>query len=131
MDGATALKFARSRHALGEEGTDFARGLRQEKIILAFRSRLFSAGTIFSTDKLSKLRSSIVTSIDTDISGEEQGGFIKLLLLVGGTDNVESFSLTEQFINPPISKNYGGQWVLIPKSSVTELQSYVQTELAN
>lgn len=128
MDGATALQFARSRHALGEEGTDFARGLRQEKIILSFRSRLFSAGTIFSADKLTNLRESIVTSIDTDISGEEQGGFIKLLLSIGGTENVESFSLTEQFINPPISKEYGGQWVLVPKNSWEDIHTYVENQ---
>lgn len=130
MDGATALKFARSRHAEGDEGTDFARALRQEKIILAFRNKLFSAGTIFNAEKLSNLRSSIISSIDTDVSAEEQGGFVKLLLSVGGTDNVESFSLTDQFTNPPISKNYGGQWVLIPKSSVSDLQTYVKTQLA-
>jgi LCP family protein required for cell wall assembly len=130
MDGTAALKFARSRHALGEEGTDFARGLRQEKIILSFRNKLFSAGTIFDSGKLSNLKNSIISSIDTDITSTEQGGFIKLFLSVGSKDNISSFSLIEQFTNPPISQNYGGQWVLLPKSSVAELQTYVQTELA-
>lgn len=130
MYGATALQFARSRHAEGVEGTDFARGLRQEKIILAFRNKLFSAGTIFDPDKLSSLKNSIITSIDTDITSTEQGGFTKLFLSVGSKDNVSSFSLAEQFTNPPISKNYGDQWVLVPKSSLIDLQAYVKTQLA-
>lgn len=131
MDGTTALKFARSRHALGEEGTDFARGLRQEKIILGFRNKLFSAGTIFDTEKLSSLKNSIITSIDTDISSSEQGGFTKLFLSVGSKDNISSFSMIEQFENPPNGKNYGGQWVLVPTSSWEEIHAYVAKELTN
>src|SRR3990167_8248929 len=33
MDGQTALNFVRSRHAIGSEGTDFAREKRQQKTI--------------------------------------------------------------------------------------------------
>ena len=33
MDGELALKYARSRHALGIEGSDFARSKRQQKIL--------------------------------------------------------------------------------------------------
>jgi anionic cell wall polymer biosynthesis LytR-Cps2A-Psr (LCP) family protein len=42
MDGKRALIFARSRHAAGEEGTDFARSARQQKIIQAPSLQLMS-----------------------------------------------------------------------------------------
>src|SRR3990167_7601650 len=37
MDGKTALKFIRSRHADGAEGNDFARNRRQQKILAAIK----------------------------------------------------------------------------------------------
>ena len=40
MDGETALKFARSRNAEGDEGTDFARAARQQKVIEALKDRI-------------------------------------------------------------------------------------------
>src|SRR3989344_5285146 len=48
MNGEEALAFVRSRHAEGDEGTDFARSRRQEKIIAAFKDKLISAETIFN-----------------------------------------------------------------------------------
>ncbi|MDD3711403.1 MAG: LCP family protein [Patescibacteria group bacterium] len=43
MDGELALKYARSRHALGLEGSDFARAKRQQKIIQAVKDKVLSA----------------------------------------------------------------------------------------
>src|SRR3990167_9409715 len=45
MDGAVALKFVRSRHGTGGEGSDFARSARQQKVILAFRQKVLSTET--------------------------------------------------------------------------------------
>ena len=42
MDGARALKYVRSRHAEGDEGSDFARGKRQQEVILALKTKLMS-----------------------------------------------------------------------------------------
>ena len=130
MDGTTALKFARSRHALGDEGTDFARSARQQKIILAFRSKVLSLGTIFNSDTLAKLKGSVTSSIDTDISPSEQASFVKLALSLGGQDNIESLGLTDYLQNPKDLQTYGNQWVLIPTPSLTALQTYVKTQLA-
>jgi LCP family protein required for cell wall assembly len=130
MDGITALRFARSRYAEGEEGTDFARGKRQEKIIMAFRNKVFSTGTIFNSDRLTGLKDSVVSSIDTDISDIEQGAFLKVFLGLGGTDNVKTISIENLLTNPKNTREYGGQWVLVPAPSLEELQSYVKTNLA-
>ncbi len=42
MDGDLALKYARSRHALGAEGSDFARARRQQKILEAVKDKVLS-----------------------------------------------------------------------------------------
>lgn len=42
MDGATTLKYMRSRHAVGEEGNDLARAARQQKVIDAFSNQIIS-----------------------------------------------------------------------------------------
>lgn len=130
MDGETALKFARSRHALGDEGTDFARAARQEKILLAFRHKVLSTQTFFSPDAIDGLKNSLTSSIDTDIGSREQASFFKVFLGLGSLDNIESLSLTEYLQNPKITKNYGGQWVLVPTPTLETLQTYVQESLA-
>lgn len=130
MDGTTALKFARSRHALGDEGTDFARAARQEKIILAFRQKILSTQTLFDGHALDNLKNSLTSSIDTDIGTREQASFFKVFLGLGNPDNVESLSLTSYLQNPKITKQYDGQWVLIPSPSLSALQTYVQESLA-
>jgi LCP family protein required for cell wall assembly len=45
MDGATALKYARSRHSMDNgEGSDFARARRQQKVIEAVKKEVFDSG---------------------------------------------------------------------------------------
>ncbi len=131
MDGTTALKFARSRHAEGDEGTDFARGVRQQKIILAFRNKVISTSTIFNSEIINNLKDSVTTSVDMDVSTREQGGFFKVFLGLGNKDNVKSIEITDYLTNPKLTREYGGQWVLIPKPSLQDLQSYVKAQLAN
>lgn len=130
MDGTTALKFARSRHAQGDEGTDFARGERQSKIIMAFRNKVFSTETLLNSDSNTKLRESISSSIDTDIVDKEQGSFLKVFLGIGNKDNIESVSIADYLANPKNLREYSGQWVLVPSPSLLELQTYVKTKLA-
>ncbi len=55
MDGTTALEFARSRHAAGPEGSDFARSQRQQKIITAFEAKLFQLNIISGASTLNSL----------------------------------------------------------------------------
>jgi LCP family protein required for cell wall assembly len=129
MDGTTALKFARSRHAEGDEGTDFARGSRQQKIILAFRNKVFSTGTILSSETITKLKDSISSSVDTDISSKEYGSFLKVFLGLGNKENLKSVPLTDYLINPKNTRAYGGQWVLVPTTTWEDVHAYVAKEL--
>jgi len=45
MDGETALKYVRSRHSK-EDGSDFGRALRQQKLLLAVKQKIFSIGFV-------------------------------------------------------------------------------------
>lgn len=131
MDGTSALKFARSRHALGDEGTDFARGQRQAKIIAAFRDKALSTDTIFSSEILTNLKSSVTSSIVSDINEVEQGGLFKVLLGLGNKDNIKTISIADYLKNPKSTRPYAGQWVLLPDPGSKELQDYVKQNLGS
>lgn len=138
MDGETALKYVRSRHALGPEGSDFARSKRQEKVIAALKDKVFSVGTILNPLKLLSLYDTYQASIDTDIKKDEYDDFVKLAQKMKGatTNNYvidagsELEGRPELLINPPVSMDqYGGAWVLVPKAgpnNYTAIQRYVR-----
>lgn len=71
MDGTTSLIFARSRHAAGSEGSDFARSLRQQKVIAAFKEKLMSNGTLVNPKKMASLVNILSSSVKTDFQANE------------------------------------------------------------
>lgn len=142
MDGMTALKFVRSRHALGPEGSDFARSKRQEKVIQAFKDRIFSVDTFLNPVKLVQLFDVFQGSIDTDITKDEYDDFIKLAQKMKGAtvkSAILDFGDSETgrdglVINPPVSDDYHGQWVIVPKAGsddYSEIQAFVTCEVKN
>lgn len=124
MDGKRALIFVRSRYAEGEEGTDFARSKRQEKVIDAFKEKIISPETIFNPTRVINLYNVLQDSIDTDIKQDEFDDFIKLAQKMKNA-KLQSYVIdygderTERpglLINPPITREYNNQWVLIPRA---------------
>lgn len=128
MDGVTALKYVRSRHALGDEGTDFARSIRQQKVIRAFISSLISKDTVFNTERISVLRQTLSNSIKTDIDDSLFSSFTKLGLSLN-FDELKSLSIESLLSNPKNLKPYGGAWVLIPQTDWPTIHAYVQQNL--
>lgn len=61
MTGKLALKYVRSRHALGVEGSDFARAHRQQKVLTAVKEKIVSLHLLF--------KPSLVAKIIDDING--------------------------------------------------------------
>lgn len=140
MDGETALKFVRSRHALGVEGSDFARSKRQQKVISAFREKVLSPQTLVNPVTLINLYNTVKESIDTDIKYEELDDFVKLaqklnnakiesvVIDYGDEINQRNGLLTEA----PISEDYNYLSVLIPRignGDFSEIAKYVSCEL--
>lgn len=128
MDGERALKYVRSRHAEGEEGTDFARSQRQQRLLLAIKNKIFTPQFIFNPRKLVQLTKLVSLNIQTDIPKEKYGDLLKIALRIR-TKNLKTKVLNEGYlINPPPSKvKYDNQWVLVPKTGDwEEVQEYVK-----
>jgi polyisoprenyl-teichoic acid--peptidoglycan teichoic acid transferase len=67
MDGSLALKFARSRHGSGSEGSDFARARRQQLILEATKQKLMTVGILLNPVKLSEIISELNNHVDTNL----------------------------------------------------------------
>ena len=140
MDGETALEFVRSRHAAGPEGSDFARAARQQKVIEAFREKIFSLETVFNPNRLANLYTILQTSIDTDIKQEEIGLFLKLAPKLRSAKIENAVIDYGDYItgrpglldNAPLSSEYSFSAALIPRvgnGNYSEIQSYVACEI--
>lgn len=68
MNGKRALIFARSRHAGGQEGSDFARSQRQQKIIKAFKAKVISLNLVTDISTLNNLINTLADHLHTNIS---------------------------------------------------------------
>lgn len=133
MDGETALKFVRSRHGANDEGSDFARSARQQKVILAFRQKVMSTETLLSPPTIIELIKTFDKSIDTDITSNEIPLFVKLTQKVDPTTLrhvVLDTGRDESVLDEGDPTNYGGQYVLDPKTNNwSDLAEYVQGEI--
>jgi len=133
MDGTTALKFVRSRHGSNDEGSDFARSARQQKVLLAFRQKVLSKETLTSPKTIIDLLKSFGESIDTNIGGEEVPFFAKLFKEVK-SENVRRIVLhsgrDESVLEVGDPASHGGQYVLAPKSgNYDDLANYIKGEI--
>ena len=121
MDGKTALKFVRSRHAEGGEGSDFARSKRQQKLIFALKDKILQKETLLDTRKLEKLQKTLGDSIDTDIKNNEIDDFVKIALKMKEVQ-IQNFILDIGdevngrigLLYQPPAYLYTGAWVLRP-----------------
>lgn len=64
MDGKTALIYSRSRHSsMNNEGSDYARAKRQQKVILALKDKVAQDDTFKDPQKVMGIFSSLVNNI--------------------------------------------------------------------
>jgi len=137
MDGERVLKYVRSRQAEGDEGTDFARSRRQQKVLLALRAEILSRETFLNPGKILAMKKIFGESIATDIQTTEIDDFLKIAkkinsakieTLVLDTGDKES-GREGLLVNPP-TWEYNGTWVLLPRSgSWEEIQQYLNSQL--
>lgn len=115
MDGATALKFVRSRHAEGDEGTDIARESRQQKVIAAIKDKIVEPKTYLSTKRISALLTIANKYIETDINLPTVG-----IIVRKGLENMNNIS-QKRFpenlvVVPKTNPIYDNLYVFIPKA---------------
>ncbi len=112
MDGATALKFIRSRHS-AEHGGDFARGVRQQAVLTALRNKLISLDALKNIDEFLTEFSQLIVSDITEADVVE---------LLSHTGNPADYSSTNININTDNylknSTSSDGQYILIPNRGI-------------
>jgi len=114
MDGETALQYARSRHAAGYEGSDFARAKRQQNVILAVKEKVLSPSVFLNPGKLNKLIETFNENVDTNMSIWEM---LKLARFAPDidTENIHHIVLDSGPDSPLYATNINGAYVLMPK----------------
>jgi LCP family protein required for cell wall assembly len=126
MDGELALKYVRSRHAAGTEGSDFARARRQQKLLEAVKNKILSLNTLFNPAVITGIIGEIKNHFDTNLQIWEM---LKLWELTGGANK-------ENIINKVIDNGPNGllvdtisddgAYILVPRSGdFSELQYFV------
>lgn len=117
IDGATALKFVRSRTGTNGEGSDYARSRRQQIVLDGFRSKVLSLETLLDPQKLFGLAQTFGQSFETDIEQSKFIDFYKLSRKLESTEHVVLGDLGkgESVFVVGAPGKYGA-FVLVPKN---------------
>ena len=133
LDGETALKYVRSRHGTNGENSDFARSARQEKVLTAFRQKVFSTETLLNPKKVLDLANTFGRSIDTDIKPDEAPLLLKLAQRAKSAKIrriVLDSGRPDSLLDESDPKDFFGAFALTPKNNKwQELAEYVQGEI--
>lgn len=126
MDGATALKYVRSRNGDNNENTDIAREARQQKVISAIKNKILSKGTLLNPFKLYKVWKVVGSSVETDMDFSSMFILGREILNIDG--NIRSYTIPDGIlINPPKNQKYDYQYVFVPqKGDWSEFQNWIK-----
>lgn len=137
MDSVKALAYARSRHGNNDEGTDFARAHRQQKVIMAVKDKALSLQTIVNPQKLKDLYDLYAKNVETNIDLTTAQNFYLLTQQIN-FDKVSSLVLDDRseaetgglLYSPQDRTLYNGAYVLIPQTGdYSQIHAYVQKYL--
>lgn len=128
MDGVTVLKFVRSRHGSGGEGSDFARAKRQQRALEAIRAKVLSSDSLVNPNGITKAMQALGRSFDSDMSVADM---INVYSMVKKDVKILSFVLGGEgggsLLEHPNPDNFGGAWVLTPRGGdYTLVRNYIQ-----
>jgi LCP family protein required for cell wall assembly len=126
MNGDRALKYVRSRHAEGNEGSDFARGRRQQEVLLALKDKLLSKEIYLNLGELEKLSAAFDEATDTDMNIGELLTVGKLFLNTP-KEQTGRIALEDKLYTPPSS--WYGRYVLLPLESFEAIHEFVKNSL--
>ena len=126
MNGNRALQYVRSRHAEGNEGSDFARSKRQQDVLVALKAKLTDPQVLLS-QRLPVLVRALDDATDTDLNISELATVGKLTVQVPG-GSIKKISFEDFLITPP-SWQYDGKYVLVPKEDGSSIQQFIKAQL--
>lgn len=119
MDGALALKYVRSRHAIGVEGSDFARARRQQRLLVAVRDRVLGRGLLANPRSLLVLLDAWRTHVHTNLSPPELLRLSSFVPLITG-ENAARVVFTDAPDGELVAGIVGGAYVLRPRNGSFE-----------
>lgn len=116
LDGKTALKYARSRHAGGGEGSDFARARRQQKLLEAMKEKAMTVGIVGNPKKIAQIISILGDHVKTDISLSEIERFFQVWKDIDGSKIVNK--VLDNGPNSPLIAYSGDErgYILVPRT---------------
>ena len=121
MDGATALKFARSRHS-PDDGGDFNRAIRQQLVIESVKDKIINIGFI---SKIIPLMNEFKEDVKTDI------GLDIIKKLVGQADKTKEYKITTFVLTDQnVLKNAVSddkQYILVPNEGIDNWNGITKT----
>lgn len=121
MDGKTALIYARSRHGSDGEGSDFARGRRQQQVLLAIADRILSADVLTSPLKLKAVWDTLSAHLQTNLKTDDIYRFLAILR-AADLKSARRVVLDDRPGGPLISTtNEEGSFVLLPADGTGDI----------
>lgn len=126
MSGERALMYVRSRHAEGEEGSDFARSRRQQDVMVALKEKLMRPEVYLSPTKVRELLRAFDNATETDLRIGELGTIGKIISRISG-DHIRRISLEDQLDPAPLWLY--GRYALVPKESWEAIHQYIRAQL--
>ncbi len=112
LNGLQALKYSRSRHS-PEDGGDFARAKRQQKVIEAIKNKVLSP---FVITKIPNLLDELSTDIKTDMIYDDIKLFLKKVPTAKDYELVKIILSDDNYLDSSFSPD--GQFILIPKNGI-------------
>jgi LCP family protein required for cell wall assembly len=117
MNGERALQFVRSRHGDNNEGNDFARMKRQQKVILAIANKIKKEKILKSPFKLLEIYNKFANKVSTNLNFAEAYHLVKILNNFD-LNKVKTYTFeagtAESLLYPTTGLN--GAYLLKPKS---------------
>lgn len=113
MNGQTALDYARSRHGNNGEGSDFARSVRQQKVISAIKEKASSLNTLMNPAKIVSIMSELNKNIQTNISYKDITTLYKIATKIDTKQSI-SRTLSDSSGYVYITKTIDGSSILKP-----------------
>ncbi len=124
LDGATALKYARSR----ETSSDFDRAARQQKVLQALREKLSNKGFLVIPKNIANLIKIVSEHVRTDFSLNEISALAKLAEEIDYSKTVSKV-LSNGNDGELVSDSSSGTYRLLPKGGKWEIVQRVAHEI--
>ncbi len=126
MDGKRALMYVRSRHAEGGEGNDFARGRRQQDVIVAVKTKILSLEPWYHPDMSVRLFQFFDKATKTDLTIGQLLALAKRGMGVK-QENIQKLSI-EPYLEEASVEKYN-RYALDPKESFEQIHTFIKDSL--